>query len=83
MIHQVIIMSGSSIAGWAIHRNDPPQWDMRNIAEYILCNKVISDEDLLEILGHESLIERERKRDRCNLQETVPDCLMVLLKFIY
>lgn len=76
-MHQVIIMSGSSTAGWAIHRGKLPQWDIRNIAEYILCNKVISVEDLIENLRQESLTERERKRDKCNLQDTVPDCLVV------
>lgn len=70
-------MSGSSTAGWAIHQGKLPQWDIRNIAEYILCNKVISDEDLMENLRHESITERERKRDKCNLQDTVPDCLVV------
>lgn len=76
-MHQVIIMSGSSTAGWAIYRGKQSQWDIRNIAEYILCNKVISDEDLMEILVHESLSERERKQKRCNLQDAVPECLVV------
>lgn len=70
-------MSGSSVAGWAVHRYGQAQWDMQNIAEYIRCNKVISDEDLTEILNHESLAERERKRKFCNLQDYVPDCLVV------
>uniref|UniRef100_A0A915E1J9 Carboxylesterase type B domain-containing protein n=1 Tax=Ditylenchus dipsaci TaxID=166011 RepID=A0A915E1J9_9BILA len=50
--------------------------DMANIAEYMRCNKVISDLDLEETLNHESMAERSRKRDHCNLQDTVPDCLV-------
>ncbi|KAI1724105.1 carboxylesterase family domain-containing protein [Ditylenchus destructor] len=61
LVHQCIAMSGSFTSGWAVHRQGTPQWDMANIEE---------------TLSHESTAERTRKRDHCNLQDTVPDCLV-------
>lgn len=77
MFHQVIAMSGSATAGWAIHRYGTAQWDMFNIAEYMRCNKVITDQDLNDVLAHEPTNEREKKREFCNLQDSVPNCLIV------
>uniref|UniRef100_A0A914BVG4 Carboxylesterase type B domain-containing protein n=1 Tax=Acrobeloides nanus TaxID=290746 RepID=A0A914BVG4_9BILA len=76
LVHQAIAMSGSSTAGWAIHRHGNPQWDMANIAEYVRCNKVMSDEDLDDILNRESVEERDKEREHCNLQDSLPDCLI-------
>ncbi|PAV78564.1 hypothetical protein WR25_09582 [Diploscapter pachys] len=35
LVHQAIIMSGSSMAGWAIHRHGNPPWRADNVATYL------------------------------------------------
>lgn len=82
MFHQVIAMSGSATAGWAVHRYGPVQWDMFNIAEYMRCNKIISKQDLNDILTHEPSNVRKKKHEFCNLQDSIPDCLIVILFLI-
>jgi carboxylesterase type B len=51
LVHGAIAMSGSATAGWAIHRlqGQNPQWDVANVADFIRCNKLISDQDLDEV----------------------------------
>uniref|UniRef100_A0A7E4V895 COesterase domain-containing protein n=1 Tax=Panagrellus redivivus TaxID=6233 RepID=A0A7E4V895_PANRE len=75
LVHQAIAMSGSATAGWAIHRHGLSSWDMGNVAEYLTCKKEISDEDSAQILNRESLAERVKVREACNLQDNVPSCL--------
>ncbi|KAI1712156.1 carboxylesterase family domain-containing protein [Ditylenchus destructor] len=77
LVHQCIAMSGSFTSGWAYHFCFIfCSISLLFMAEYMRCNKVISDADLEETLSHESTAERTRKRDHCNLQDTVPDCLV-------
>uniref|UniRef100_A0A914Y6W7 Carboxylesterase type B domain-containing protein n=1 Tax=Panagrolaimus superbus TaxID=310955 RepID=A0A914Y6W7_9BILA len=75
LIHQAIAMSGSSTAGWAINRHGQPHWEMSNIVQYLRCEKYISEEDIAQILNREPLIERTKKREVCNLQDSIPECL--------
>ena len=76
LLHQAIAMSGSSTAGWAIHRHGSPHWDMQNIASYLICDKLINPEDISQILNREPMYERSKKRPHCNLQEYIPECLV-------
>jgi hypothetical protein len=80
LLHGAIAMSGSATAGWAIHRqqNQNPQWELSNIADYIRCNKLISDQvryfgnliifitiflkDLDEVLAMVPMVNRDRRK---------------------
>ncbi|CAI4233294.1 unnamed protein product [Auanema sp. JU1783] len=74
LIHQAIILSGSSLAGWAIHRHGNPSWSVENIAAYLRCEKTISDEDADEIVGEEYTSD-EIKSKKCNYQDQKIPCL--------
>ncbi|VDK76664.1 unnamed protein product [Anisakis simplex] len=73
MVHRVIALSGSSTAGWAIHRYGSSNWEAKNVAAYLRCDKQIPEEDLNDLLRSTG----EVVMDHCNLQETVADCLIV------
>ncbi|KAI6244222.1 Hydrolase [Aphelenchoides fujianensis] len=76
LVHQVIALSGSSTAGWAIHRHGLNPWDMTNIADFMRCNKLISQQDLTAILNREAPSLKHVEREHCNLLDSVPDCLI-------
>lgn len=80
LVHQVIALSGSSTAGWAIHRHGVNQWEMENVADYMRCNKLIPEQDLNAILNREAPSLRHVEREHCNLLDNVPDCLVSHLK---
>ncbi|KAK0404310.1 hypothetical protein QR680_017390 [Steinernema hermaphroditum] len=73
VVHQAIALSGSATAGWAIERQQNPNWDIQNIADYIRCEKAISSEDIADILAHQP---RQNHTKYCNLQESAPNCLI-------
>ncbi|KAL3122269.1 hypothetical protein niasHT_000100 [Heterodera trifolii] len=77
LLSGAIALSGSAVAGWAIHRQGgtPPNWDMANIADYIRCNKLIDEADLSDTLAQVPMTERDRWHKHCNLQERIPECL--------
>lgn len=75
LVHQAIIMSGSSMAGWAIHRHGVPQWSVENLVSYLRCEKAISEEDASEIVGEE--YSQEQIGKHCNYQEQQITCLTV------
>ena len=79
LIHQAIIMSGSSMAGWAIHRHGTPQWSIENLVSYLRCEKSIPEEDASEIVGDEYTTEEIGKH--CNYQENKITCLIVSLYY--
>ncbi|CAD6189269.1 unnamed protein product [Caenorhabditis auriculariae] len=61
LVHQAIVMSGSSMAGWAIHRHSTPSWSVDNLSAYLRCEKWINAEDAKEVIGEkaaESIRER-------------------------
>ncbi|TKR80858.1 hypothetical protein L596_014850 [Steinernema carpocapsae] len=72
IVHQAIAMSGSAMAGWAIERQQNPNWDIQNVADYIRCEKTISSEDLADILAHQP---KQNRSKYCNLQDAIPNCL--------
>ncbi|KAI6182002.1 Hydrolase [Aphelenchoides fujianensis] len=76
LVHQVIALSGSSTAGWAIHRHGLNPWDMSNIADFMRCNKLIPQQDLTAILNREAPSLKHVEREHCNLLDSVPDCLI-------
>ncbi|KAI6210836.1 Hydrolase [Aphelenchoides besseyi] len=76
LVHQLIALSGSSSAGWAIHRHGLNAWDMSNVADYMRCNKLISQQDLNSILYREAPSLKNQEREHCNLLDHVPDCLV-------
>uniref|UniRef100_A0AAF5Q569 Carboxylesterase type B domain-containing protein n=1 Tax=Wuchereria bancrofti TaxID=6293 RepID=A0AAF5Q569_WUCBA len=71
LLHRAIMLSGSSSAGWAIHRFGQPAWSVNNIAAYIGCEKEL-DKQTIEPLLKLSTISKE-----CNMQEEIPECLTV------
>ncbi|CAD5228856.1 unnamed protein product [Bursaphelenchus okinawaensis] len=76
LVHQVIALSGSSTAGWAIHRHGMNAWDMNNIADFIRCNKIIPEQDLKAVLNREASNKKAKTTEHCNLQMNVPECLI-------
>ncbi|KAJ1355018.1 hypothetical protein KIN20_012128 [Parelaphostrongylus tenuis] len=50
LAHRAIIMSGSSTAGWAVHRHGIPAWSVENLAKYLRCEKSVNDKCLSEII---------------------------------
>ncbi|VDM59419.1 unnamed protein product [Angiostrongylus costaricensis] len=74
LAQRAIIMSGSSIAGWAIHRHGSPSWSVENLVKYLRCEKSISGEYLSEMIGDEFTSE-EISRKKCNYQTELVPCL--------
>ncbi|CAJ0565826.1 unnamed protein product, partial [Mesorhabditis spiculigera] len=90
LLHQAIIMSGSSGAGWALHRHGTPQWSVDHMASYLRsvpfrtlhqalrrmhkCEKAISEEDAAEIVG-DDYSKDEVMSKHCNYQDQQIDCL--------
>src|SRR4051794_17814410 len=65
LIHRAIIMSGSVSAGWSLHRQGPPDWDVKNIIKYLKCEKMFDAEETKELLRHTSATAS----GKCNLLE--------------
>ncbi|KJH40963.1 Carboxylesterase [Dictyocaulus viviparus] len=74
LAHQAIIMSGSSTAGWAIHRHGVPAWSVENLVRYLRCEKSIASEYLSEMIGDEFTLE-EISQKKCNDQIELLQCL--------
>ncbi|MFH4980153.1 hypothetical protein AB6A40_006862 [Gnathostoma spinigerum] len=73
LIHRAIALSGSSMAGWAIHRHGTPEWSARNVAKYLRCEKLINENDIENFLREMG----ESRTEFCNLQESLPNCVVV------
>ncbi|VDK69598.1 unnamed protein product [Litomosoides sigmodontis] len=72
LLHQAIMLSGSSTAGWAIHRFGQPTWSVNNVAAYIGCEKEFDKETVQSLLKASGLRTTSKE---CNMQEKIPDCL--------
>ncbi|KHN74908.1 Acetylcholinesterase [Toxocara canis] len=72
MVHQVIALSGSATAGWAIHRHGASSWSAENVAAFLRCEKQFDDNDISDLLRATG----QTIGDHCNLQETIADCLI-------
>lgn len=72
IVHQAIIMSGSSMAGWAIHRHSTATWSLDNLIQYLRCKKWINEADAHDMVGDEY---SQFKNTFCNFQSTKVGCL--------
>uniref|UniRef100_A0A1I7TJ83 G_PROTEIN_RECEP_F1_2 domain-containing protein n=1 Tax=Caenorhabditis tropicalis TaxID=1561998 RepID=A0A1I7TJ83_9PELO len=82
LLHQAIIMSGSSMAGWAIHRHSQPAYSVDNLVAYFRsldegCEKWINEEDTKEVVGDEyqHLTQSVLRSSLCNYQNVQINCL--------
>ncbi|CAP25619.1 Protein CBG05033 [Caenorhabditis briggsae] len=82
LVHQAIIMSGSSMAGWAIHRHSQPAYSVDNLVAYFRsldegCEKWINEEDTKEVVGDEyqHLTQSVIRSSLCNYQNVKINCL--------
>uniref|UniRef100_A0AC35TNQ4 COesterase domain-containing protein n=1 Tax=Rhabditophanes sp. KR3021 TaxID=114890 RepID=A0AC35TNQ4_9BILA len=75
LVHSAITLSGSVLAHWALHRSGPSNYDINNIADYMKCTKLMSQQDITEFLKTESQDARDKGFKNCNLQEVIPSCL--------
>ncbi|CAI5454495.1 unnamed protein product [Caenorhabditis angaria] len=77
LVHRAIIMSGSSLAGWAVHRHSQPAYAIDNIVQYLRCQKFISESDTREVVGDEyqNLMKKDGKVKLCNYQHMKINCL--------
>ncbi|VDO37099.1 unnamed protein product [Brugia timori] len=74
LLHRAIMLSGSSTAGWAIHRFGQPAWSVNNIAAYIGCEKELDKQTIEPLLKASGLPTLSKE---CNMQEKIPECLIV------
>uniref|UniRef100_A0AAF5Q3N1 Carboxylesterase type B domain-containing protein n=1 Tax=Wuchereria bancrofti TaxID=6293 RepID=A0AAF5Q3N1_WUCBA len=74
LLHRAIMLSGSSTAGWAIHRFGQPAWSVNNIAAYIGCEKELDKQTIEPLLKASGLAIISKE---CNMQEKIPECLTV------
>lgn len=72
LVHRAIMLSGSSTAGWAIHRFGQSQWSVDNVAAYLRCDKLF-DKDTMELLIRSS--KETFTSSACNLQEKPLECI--------
>uniref|UniRef100_A0A0N5AKE3 COesterase domain-containing protein n=1 Tax=Syphacia muris TaxID=451379 RepID=A0A0N5AKE3_9BILA len=72
LLHRAITWSGSITSGWAIQRHRTPNWELKNLVQYLKCEKMF-DKSNLEKLG----LAEATKNKSCNLQEKTVDCLNV------
>ncbi|MCP9262876.1 Acetylcholinesterase [Dirofilaria immitis] len=72
LLHQAIMLSGSSTAGWATHRFGQPAWNVNNIAAYLRCEKEFDKDRVQQSLKTIGLPTASRE---CNMQEKIPECL--------
>ncbi|CAB3399435.1 unnamed protein product [Caenorhabditis bovis] len=77
LLHQAIVMSGSALAGWALHRHSQPAYSVDNIVSYLRCEKWINEEETMEIVGDEYhlMVGSDLKKTVCNFQEVKVKCL--------
>ncbi|VDK89069.1 unnamed protein product, partial [Onchocerca ochengi] len=72
LLHQAIMLSGSSTAGWATHRFGQPAWNANNIAAYLRCEKEFDKERMQQSSKDSRLSFTTRE---CNMQDQIPECL--------
>lgn len=75
LLHQAIMLSGSSTAGWATHRFGQPAWSVSNIAAYIQCEKESDKHTIHSFFKSFGLIASSSTE--CDIQEKIPDCISV------
>lgn len=78
LIHRVITLSGSSTAGWAVQRHQTSAWDLRNLVDYLRCEKTFQKQTLEKL----QLTDRTDE-GRCNLQEKTLSCFNVRSFFFF
>ncbi|VDD91487.1 unnamed protein product, partial [Enterobius vermicularis] len=76
LIHRVITLSGSSTAGWAVQRHQTSAWDLRNLVDYLRCEKTFQKQTLEKL----QLTDRTDE-GRCNLQEKTLSCFNEIQDF--
>ncbi|VDN08469.1 unnamed protein product [Thelazia callipaeda] len=72
LMHQSIMLSGSSIAGWAVHRYGHHLYSANNIADYARCDKHFREKTIQSLLETFTISDIAAE---CNLQNKVPECL--------
>lgn len=68
------MLSGSSTAGWAIHRFGQPAWSVNNVAAYIICEKELDKQTIQPLFKASGLPITSKE---CNMQDKIPECLAV------